>query len=184
MNNLSSRLFSRRSVLAYAVTLLLGTSACTLEVEAEAPDFEVTQHDIAISGIPAIPGVTELSTHLNFTQQLPDLNLPNGFDSSVQAAKIDFKAKSGVSNLSFLHMLKVSVTTGNTSKPLQIIDYTNNTGTVVGDTLTVVSPEAVNILKEWKDTAVFDIDVGGALPAVPWTADITVHLGGSVSYKY
>jgi hypothetical protein len=184
MNNSFSRLFSRRSVLGLAVTLLLGTGACTLQVEADAPDFEVTQHDIAISGIPPIPGVTELSTHLNFSQKLPDLNLPNGFDSSVAPAKIDFKATSGVNDLSFLHMLKVTVTTGNTATPLQIIDYTNTTGTKVGDTLTVVSPEAVNILKEWKDTAVFDIDVGGALPSVPWTADITVHLGGTVSYKY
>jgi hypothetical protein len=175
MSNSFSRLFSPRSILALAATLLLGTGACTLQVEADAPDFEVTQHDIAISGIPAIPGVTELSTHLD---------LPNGFDSSVAAAKIDFKATSGVKDLSFLHMLKVSVTTGNTAKPLQIIDYANTSGAAVGDTLTVISPEAVNILKEWKDAAVFDIDVGGALPSTAWTADITVHLGGTVSYKY
>jgi len=184
MNDCFPRLSASRTPLALAVTLLLGTGACTLSVEAEAPDFEITQHDIAISGIPPIPGVTELSTHLNFSQKLPDLNLPNGFNSSVEAAKIDFKATSGVTDLSFLHMLRVTVTTGNSTKPLQIIDYKNTQGTTVGDTLTVVSPEAVNILKEWKDTAVFDIDVGGALPPAAWTADITVHLGGTVSYKY
>jgi hypothetical protein len=184
MNNPISHLVSFRSPLALAATLLLGTGACTLSVEAEAPDFEVTQHDIAISGIPAIPGITELSTHLNFSQKLPDLNLPKGFDSSVEAAKIDFVAKSGVTDLSFLHMLRVTVTTGNTGHPLEIINYENLDGAPVGKTLTVVSPEAINILKEWKDTAVFDIDVGGALPSVAWTADMTVHLGGKVSYKY
>src|SRR2546423_9870581 len=88
---------SRRSWLPtmLAAALAAASAGCALSVEADVPDVEVTQHDISIAGIPMAGRLGDVSTHLTFTQSLPNLGLPKGLASNVDSAKIDFVAKKG-----------------------------------------------------------------------------------------
>src|SRR4051794_13067870 len=86
---------SRRTWLAtmLAAALAVASGGCALSVEADVPDVEVTQHDISIPGIAMAGRAGDVSTHLTFTQSLPNLGLPKGVASNVDAAKIEFVAK-------------------------------------------------------------------------------------------
>jgi hypothetical protein len=186
MNRSPARAPSRRSSLAtlLAVALAAGAGGCALSVEADVPDVEVTQHDISIAGVPMAGLLGEVSTHHSFTQKLPDLNLPKGLASNVEAAKIEFTAKTGIVDFSFLRSLRVTMTPNGSPAPIELINYEKADGAVVGKTLLVDSLNAVDILKDWKDTALFDIQVAGTLPETAWTVDMSVHFNGKLSYKY
>ncbi|MES1210118.1 MAG: hypothetical protein ABUS79_29635, partial [Pseudomonadota bacterium] len=87
------------------IVLSLAPSGCMLSVEADVPDVEVTQHDIAFEGIPGASLLGDVSTGMTFTQERPALDLPPGIDSSVQAVKIELTAKTGIQDFAFLRAL-------------------------------------------------------------------------------
>lgn len=177
---------SRRSWLAtmLAAAIAAASGGCALSVEAEVPDVEVTQHDISVPGIPMAARVGDVSTHLTFTQSLPSLGLPKGLASNVDAAKIDFIAKKGIKDFSFIKALRVTVTPNGSPSPIELVNYEKADGAVVGSTLSVDSRAAVDVLEQWTDKAIFDIQVAGALPQDAWAVDLTIHFNGKVSYKY
>lgn len=177
---------SRRSWLATVLgaALAVAGAGCGVSVEADAPDVAVTQHDVTVTGIPMASQLGEVSSHVSFTQSLPDLALPSGFDSSVDGAKLEFTAKKGITDFSFINALHVTVTPNGSTTAIEIIDYQKAAGTTVGKTLTIDSKNAVDLLKQWKDKATFDVQVAGMLPENDWTIDLTVRFNGKVSYKY
>jgi hypothetical protein len=167
-----------------AIALCAGAGGCALSVEADVPDVEVTEHDISIAGVPRAGQTGDVAGHVSFTQTLPNLGLPKGVASNVDAAKIEFMAKTGISDFSFLQALRVTMTPNGSPAPIELINYEKAAGAVVGKTLSVDSLNAVDILKDWKDKAVFDIQFAGALPETAWTVDMSVHFNGKFSYKY
>jgi hypothetical protein len=177
---------SRRTWLTtlLAVALAAASGGCGLSVEADVADVEVTQHDISIAGIPRAAGLGDVSTHLTFTQSLPNLGLPKGLASNVDSAKIDLVAKKGIKDLSFIKALRVTVTPNGSPSPIELLNYEKADGAVVGSTMSVDSLAAIDVLKQWTDKAVFDIQVAGALPEEVWAVDLTIHFNGKVSYKY
>jgi hypothetical protein len=188
---LSSSSFSRvakRSLMGtlLAVAMGFGAGGCMLSVEAEVPDVEVTQHDIAFEGVPGGATLGDISTGKSFTQERPALDLPKEIDSSVQAVKIELRAKTGIHDFAFLRALRITMAPKDgTSEPIELINYEKADGAVVGATLTIPSKNPVNILDQWKATsAVFTVTVAGTLPEQAWTMDMAVHFAGKVSYKY
>lgn len=177
----SSRRIWLTSVLAAA---LAAAGGCSVSVEAEVPDVAVTQHDVGVSGIPMAGRAGDVSTHFSFTQKMPNLDLPEGVQSNVDSAKVEFTAKKGIADFSFVKALRVTITPNGSPAPIELIDYEKKDGAVVGKALTVDSLNAVDILKQWKDEALFDIQVAGALPENDWAVDLTVHFNGKFSYKY
>jgi hypothetical protein len=169
----------------FALALASGFGGCMLSVEAEVPDVEVTQHDVAFPGIPNASQLGDLSTGMSFTQERPALDLPKGIDSSVQAVSIELTAKTGISDFDFLKALRITMVPKGGSEPIELINYEKATGAVVGKKLTIASKNPVNILEQWKaDSATFTVDVAGTLPEVNWTIDMSVHFAGKASYKY
>jgi hypothetical protein len=177
---------SRRSWLAtmLAAALVAASGGCALSAEADLPDVEVTQHDISIGGIPMAGRQGDVSTHLTFTQSLPSLGLPKGLASNVRSAKIDFVAKKGITDFAFIRALRVTVTPNGSPSPIELLDYEKADGAVVGSTLSVDSLAAIDVLEQWTDKAVFDIQVAGTLPADAWAIDLIIHFNGKISYKY
>jgi len=177
---------SRRAWLTSLLAAALAAAAggCSVSVEAEVPDLAVTQHDIVVNGIPMAGRLGDVSTHFAFTQKLPSLDLPDSVESQVETAKIELTAKRGIADFSFLKALRVTITPSGSPAPIDLLEYEKKDGAVVGKSLLVDSLNAVDILKEWKDTAVFDLQVAGALPESDWAIDLTVHLNGKFSYKY
>jgi len=182
-----SPLPSRRLVgipLLSAVASLLG--GCTVSVEADVPDVEVVQHDVAFAGVPFAATLGDVSTQMTFTQSRPDLRLPAEFDTSAQAMKVDLVAKTGITNFAFLRALRITMApTNGTTAPVELINYEKADGAVVGSTLSIPSVNPVNILDQWKaDSAVFTVQIDGSLPEQAWTIDLHAHFAGKVSYKY
>ena len=184
---MSSHLRPSRSLLATVFAALAASSgACMLSVEAEVPDVEITQHDVGFEGIPSAAQLGEISTGMSFTQDLPALDLPKEIDSSVKAMKVELHVKTGITNFDFLRALRITMAPKDgSSEPVELINYEKVAGSVVGATLEITSKNPVNILDQWKtDSAVFNVQLAGTLPAEAWTIDISVHFAGKVSYKY
>jgi hypothetical protein len=174
-------------VLAPLFTLALasGFGGCMLSVEADVPDVEVTQHDIAFPGIPGAAQLGDLSTGKSFTQERPALDLPGGIDSSVKAVSIELTAKTGITNFDFLKALHITMIPKGGSEPIELINYEKAPQAVVGKVLSISAKNPVNILEQWKaDSATFTVDVAGTLPEANWTIDMSVHFAGKASYKY
>jgi hypothetical protein len=171
--------------LVLAALLSMGGGACMLSVEAEVPDVEVTQHDIAFEGVPFGASLGDVSTGKSFTQERP-LDLPKALDSTVQAVKIELHAKTGIKDFAFLRALRITMApTGGTTPAVELINYEKKDGAVIGATLSIPSKNPVNILEQWKaDSAIFNVEVAGTLPSEAWTIDMSVHFSGKVSYKY
>jgi len=177
---------SRRSWLTALLAAAIATAAggCSVSVEAEVPDLAVTQHDIPVTGIPMVGRAGDVSTHFAFTQKLPAIDLPDSVESNVESAKIELTAKRGVQDFSFLTALRVTITPSGSPAPIELLEYQKKDGAVVGKSLVVDSLNTVDILKQWKDEAVFDVQVAGDLPSSDWAIDLTVHFNGKFSYKY
>ena len=191
MKNSSSLLVSRGLVAVAFATLLASAGGCALSVQADVPDVEVTQHGISIPGVPAQASAflasmgADVATKTSFQQSLPDLNLPSDLTSTVKAVKVDFIAKDGVADFSFLHALRVTMTPKGSTTVTELINYQKQDGATVGKTLSIDSQNPVNILEQWKtDSATFNVEVAGALPSANWTFDMVVHFSGDVTYKY
>lgn len=191
----SSSFIGSRGLLAVAFATLLGSAAggCSISAQADVPDVEVTQHGISIPGVPAgaaafLGGTSsggDTSTKVSFNQTLPDLNLPKDLTSTVKAVKVDFIAKDGVKDFSFVHALRVTMTPKGSTTVTELINYQKQDGATVGKTLSIDSQNPVNILDQWKtDSATFNVEVMGDLPTGAWTFDMVVHFSGQVTYKY
>jgi len=191
----SSSFIGSRGFLAVAFAALLASSAggCSLSAQADVPDVEVTQHGISIPGVPANAAAFlgsaasngDTSTKVSFNQSLPDLNLPKDLTSTVKAVKVDFIAKGGVKDFSFLHGLRVTMTPKGSTTVTELINYTKQDGATVGNVLSIDSQNPVNILDQWQtDSATFNVEVMGDLPTATWTFDMAVHFSGEVTYKY
>jgi hypothetical protein len=189
----NSSFIGSRGLFAVACATLLASAAggCSISAQADVPDVEVTQHGISIPGIPAQAAALlggsggDMSTNVSFQQSMPDLNLPKDLDSTVKAVKVDFVAKDGVSDFSFVKSLRVTMTPKGSTSVTELINYEKAQGAKVGSTLTVDSQNPVNILDQFKvDSATFNVAIGGALPAAAWKFDMVVHFSGEVTYKY
>ena len=162
------------------------SGACALQVEADAPDVEVTQHDVAFDGVPSSDLLGDVSTGMTYTQDLPDIDFPEGLTSTVQAVKVDVIAKEGIQNFDFLRLLHVTMRDkAGKRAPIELIDYVKPEGTTVGTTLSIPSGNPINVIEQWKDkNVVFDVQVAGTLPKNAWKVDISVHFSGRAIYKY
>jgi hypothetical protein len=184
MKNPSLRL---SQCLAVTVTVMgLGSlGACTVSVEADVPDIEVTQHDVAFSGIPLAGRLGDVATELTFMQDKPSLGLPKEIDTSVKAVQVELTARTGITTFDFLRSLRVTMAPNDgSSAPVELINYEKVGSGSVGGTLSIPSQNPVNILDQWKtDSAKFTVQLEGVLPEQDWTVDLRVHFAGKLSYK-
>ena len=174
-------------------SLLLGALAfaaassggCSLQVEADVPEVEITQHDVVFQGVaPAAAGGGDVSLAQSFSQQHQRLELPSGLTTEVKAMGVTLSAKSGIDNFDFLKNMRVTMSDG-VHDPVELVDYQRVDGAPSTNVLTVESANPVNTLDEWKtDSATFTVEVAGGLPPSDWTMDVAVRFAGKIVYKY
>ena len=115
------------SPLPMLAALLLGSASslagCALSAEASVPDIEITQHGIAVAGIPMAGRLGDVATQLSFMENLPSIDLPAGIDTTVKAVAVDLTATEGVTDLSFLRTLRVVMApSAGTAAPVELIE--------------------------------------------------------------
>jgi hypothetical protein len=173
------------SILLGALALgALTVAGCMLQVEADVPDVEITQHDVVFAGGPAAAGLGDVSVTKSFSQQHQRLELPAGLTTEVRAMGVTLTAKSGIDNFDFLKNMRVTMSDG-VHDPVELVDYQRVDGAPSTNVLTVESANPVNTLDEWKtDSATFTVEVAGGLPLGDWSMDVAVRFAGKIVYKY
>ncbi|HVU52288.1 MAG TPA: hypothetical protein VHL80_16455 [Polyangia bacterium] len=177
---------SLRSLLLGAFTLAsLATGGCMLQVEADVPEVEITQHDVAFQGVaPAGVDGGDVALTQSFSQQHQRLELPTGLKTEVKAMGVTLTAKSGIDNFDFLKNMRVTMSDG-VHTPVELINYERAAGAPSTNVLTIESANPVNTLDQWNtDAATFTLDVAGAMPSNDWTIDVSVRFAGKLVYNY
>lgn len=176
-----SRLFFAVSV-AFLAT---GAAGCALSVEADVPEIEVTKKGIAFDGVPIGNELGTVSMIKTFSQKHTALELPTGLTTEVHAVGVTLKADSGITDFSFLKMLRLTMADEtNQSASIELINYEQPDNAPASDTLNMISANPANAFDMWKsDSAIFTIEVAGTLPTESWSADVTMRFSGSVKYS-
>jgi hypothetical protein len=176
---------SKVSALVAMVALGLAgaLTGCTLSVEADVPDVQITQSGLTFEGVAAAMG--DASMTKSYSQQHSQLDLPSQLDTQVRTLAVTLTATSGVTDLSFIKFMSVSMSADADSAPTVIGSYEPATGAAVGNQLKLTTLNPVNILDAWKtDTATFTLQLAGTLPTSDWTGDISIDLSGSAKFTY
>jgi hypothetical protein len=174
------------AILVGAVALAsLAWGGCSIQVEADVPEVEITQHDVVFAGTPAdASGGGDVSLAKSFSQQHQRLELPSGLTTEVKAMGVTLTAKSGIDNFDFIKNMRVTMSDG-VHAPVELIDYQRADGAPSTNVLTIESVNPVNTLDQWKtDAATFTLEVAGPLPTNDWSLDVSVRFAGKIVYKY
>src|SRR4051812_22872410 len=167
----------------------LAMGGCMLQVEADVPEVEITQHDVVFQGVPAATAAAaanmgDVSLTKSFSQQHQRLELPDGLTTEVKAMGVTLTAKSGIDNFDFLKNMRITMSDG-AHDPVELVDYQRIDGAPSTNVLTIQSANPVNTLDVWKtDTATFTVEVAGGLPTGDWALDVSVRFAGKIVYKY
>lgn len=163
----------------------LAMGGCMMQVEADVPEVEITQHDVSFQGVPSVAAnLGDVALTKSFSQQHQRLELPAGLTTEVKAMGVTLTARSGIDNFDFLKNLRVSMSDGQ-HDPVELINYQRVDGAPSTNVLTIESANPVNTLDAWKtDTATFTVDVAGGLPTGDWTMDVSLRFAGKIVYKY
>lgn len=171
------------ALLAAALGLAGAATGCTLSVEADVPDVQITQSGLSFAGVPVAVG--DASMTKSYSQQHSKLDLPAQLDTQVKTLAVTLTVTSGVTDVSFIHSMSISMSADANSDPIVIGTYDPAAGSAVGDQLKLTTLNPVNILDAWKtDTATFTLQIAGTLPTSDWTADVSIDLSGSAKYTY
>jgi hypothetical protein len=156
-------------------------------VEGNLPDVEVVQHDVAIPAVPLEARVGEPSISLpTFMEPHDHLSLDRTSYSSVKVREVEITAKSGVSDLSFIRELRITMNgvqgyfagTG----AVEIARYSRDTDPQTGATLLLQSNPPAEVVVPWRDPlSVVVIDFKGTLPDEKWIVDVTVRLSAKLT---
>jgi hypothetical protein len=170
------------------VFALLG---CSPVVDANFSEIEVTRLDI---GVPAAPSAATTTVNFQFTFSSGQLgaNTKPEAQSRIRSAELrqlSISAKTGVSELSFIETLHAVAfvplsksTSTQTTRQVEIADYQRRGETTVGRTFLVPLPEPVDLLPLLRPASpepakvIVSVNLGGQLPTVSWTTDISMVL--------
>jgi hypothetical protein len=174
-----------KSMLFGAFALLSMTAGgCMMQVEADVPEVEITQHDLVFEGVPQAAVLGDVSMSKSFSQKHQRLDLPDGLDTEVKAMGVTLTAKGGIESFDFIKALRLTMS-DDVHAPVELIDYARADGAPSTNVLTMESKNPVNTLDEWKsDSATFTVDIAGTLPPQDWKVDVSVRFAGKIKYKY
>jgi hypothetical protein len=180
------RTTSNRSVLALVSFVSLAAASCA-QVDVAIPDTKVTQKAVTFQGIPGAQAAGEVSITQTFTMTSDDLSWAKDLNSDVYAYEIELKAVSGVEDLGFIRLARITMANGDdaTATPIEVINYTRPENYVASPLLQVPTTQPVNVTTVWAaDKLVFTMYLTGIFPEQDWAADLALHMNGEISYKF
>jgi hypothetical protein len=174
------------AILFSSLVILLGGAAagCGISVEADVPEIEVTQHDLAFAGVPVAALIGDVSMTRTFSQEHKKLEMPDGLDTEVKALGITLTTKTGIKDFGFIHNLRLLMS-DDVHDPIELVDFQQDPTTQASNVLTMSSANPVNTLDQWKtNSATFTVEIAGTLPPQDWTIDLSIRFAGKVKYSY
>jgi hypothetical protein len=178
---------THRIPLTMLMSLVGATAASCAQVEAEIPEARVTQKAVSFAGVPGGQAIGEVSISHSFTVTSEDLSWAANLNAEVYAYEVEIKATSGVADLGFIHYAIVTISdgaAGSTMPPVEVVNYERPDNYTPSPVLDVKTTQAVNVTDIWaKKKVVVTMQLAGVFPEQDWTADVTLHLSGKISYK-
>jgi hypothetical protein len=164
-----------------------GSFGCVLAAEAELPDVEVASLGIAVPAAPAESDGSEEPLTVTFRQKPNRAGLSKDAFDEVHVLSVNVKSSGGVNDLAFLKSLRITATSTDAEAagrlPIEISRYARVAGKAVGATLQMNADPPADITELWKaKELIFTLEVAGQLPTVPWTADVAMRVGATLSY--
>jgi hypothetical protein len=169
------------------VSLLSLAAASCAQVDVAIPDTKVTQKAVTFQGVPGAQAAGEVSITQTFTMTSDDLSWAKDLNSDVYAYAVDLKAVSGVDDLGFIRLARITMADGDdkTAVPIEVINYTRPENFVASPLLEVPTTQPVNVTTVWAASKlVFTVYLTGIFPEQEWAADLTLHMNGAISYKF
>jgi hypothetical protein len=169
------------------VSLLSLAAASCAQVDVSIPDTKVTQKAVTFQGVPGAQAAGEVSITQTFTMSSDDLSWAKDLNSDVYAYAVELKAVSGVDDLGFIRLARITMADGEdkTVAPIEVINYTRPEDYVASPVLEVPTTQPVNVTTVWAaKQLVFTVYLTGIFPEQDWSADLTLHLNGEISYKF
>lgn len=166
--------------LALGLLVGLGCSA-----RADIPEVVMTQNDVAIEGVPRIPGVSDASNMVTTSFDHPKgFELPDFFESELRALSAKVTGVGDTEDMSFVEGLTLTLASRaeDAPEPIIVASYERGQGGLPGPVMDMEVDRDSNVLSFWETkSAYYDLTVWGVLPEDAWTLDVTVAFSGSIS---
>jgi hypothetical protein len=174
------------SISVALATLSAAAAGCGISLEADVPDVEITQRGVLFPGVPGASLAGDMSMAKSFSQKHNKIDFADGLDSEVKTLSVSLRARSGVSDLSFIHYMRITMAPDDgESAAIELGVYEPAPGAVVGDEINLTTLNPVNVFEAWNtDKAKFTLEVVGALPEHDWTGDVVAHFSGKIKYSH
>jgi hypothetical protein len=188
MRTTTTRVPTTRVPLVVAVTFTAAAAVSCAKVEADVPQAEVTQRAIAFQGLPGGSQLGEVSVTQSFTLTSDDLSWAKDLNSEVYAYEVELKAVGAVQDLSFIHYAHITMADGSdgaTTSPVEIVNYERPENASPSPVIDAKTLYPINVSEVWAaKKVVITMVLAGVFPEVAWSADVTVHMSGKISYKF
>jgi hypothetical protein len=169
----------RALFVALSVLSSLGCSA-----RADIPEVVLTQNDVTIDGVPAIPGLgAEPSTVTTSFNHPKGFELPDFFKSELYALSAKATGLDDTEDMSFVEGLTLTLASRaeGAPDPIVVASYERGQG-LSGPVLEMEIDSESNVLSYWETkSAYYDLTVWGMMPEDAWALDVTVAFSGSIS---
>jgi hypothetical protein len=181
------RTTTTRIPLVLALTFAAAAAASCAKVEADIPQAEVTQKSVNFQGIPWQQQLGEVSITQSFTLTADDLSWAKDLNSEVYAYEVELKAVGAVQDLSFIHYAHITMSMARTSRRRRRSRSSTTNGPRTrrqpGDRRP--NPVPINVTQVWAaKKVVITMVLAGIFPEEAWSADVTLHMSGKISYKF
>jgi hypothetical protein len=164
------------------------TAGCVIAGEAELPDLEVVNSGIAIPAAPAEADGSEVTLAVNFRQKPNRAGLARNNFEDVRVYAVNLEATAGISDLSFVRSLRIlasDAAASSTEKksPVEIGRYERGAKRSTGRSIEIANTPPADVTDLWKSDEVnFTLEVSGQMPTLPWTADVGLRVGATLTY--
>lgn len=171
--------------ISIALVSAFAAAGCSIGVEADVPDVQVTQRGVVFPGVPGASLAGDMSMAKSYSQEHQKIEFPDGLDSDVRTLSVSLRATDGVADLSFIHYMRITMAPDDGSAALELGTYEPAPGATVGGEIKLTTLNPINVFAAWNaDRAKFTLEIVGTLPEHDWTGDVTAHFSGKLKYTY
>jgi hypothetical protein len=160
--------------------------ACTLSIEANMPEVEVTQHGVKMQGVPKANLLGDVSVTTSFTFSSSNTAWAKRMNSEVFLHQVSVAATGGLPNLDFVKVAHLTMADSTSSeKTTEIASYDRGENAQSSSVIEVSTPAPIDITSVWSaDNTVIELQMAGRVPEQNWTVDVTLKMAGKITYKF
>jgi hypothetical protein len=167
------------------VSLLSLSLGAGCSASADIPEVVVTRSDVEFQGVPAIPGITDVTQTVSTTFDHPsDFQLPDELNPELRPISASVAGHGDMQDLSFVEGLRVTLSShAEDAPPARTLAYYERPATgAVGRVVNLQTNADSDVITYWDtDQAYYDVTLWGILPSEDWAIDVSFAFSGKIS---